>query len=121
MDLKSLARPLGWFSLVLGAAEMLAPRRISAAHGAAGAAPLVGAFGAREIAAGVGILAAPRSPAGFIARAAGDVLDVGAAGLAAARARGRARAIALGSLAFVTGAFVVDLMVARALARGRAR
>jgi hypothetical protein len=58
-------------------------------------------FGVREIAAGIGILAAPERSAGLWARAAGDVLDIGAAGLGAARTEKRARAIVLGSLAFV--------------------
>src|SRR5215210_6703987 len=116
MKLKSLAVPLGWFSIGLGLAELIAPRRIAEAHGAPLAKPLVQGSGAREIAAGIGILAAPASSAGLWARAAGDVLDIGAAGAAAAQARGRARIIALGTLAFVTGALAIDLLVARAVA-----
>ena len=118
MNLRALARPLGWFSIGLGLAELAAPRRIAKAHGAPRADTLVRGFGLREIAAGVGILAAPQRSAGLWARAAGDVLDLGAAGLAAARGEGRARAIALGSLAFVAGALAVDLLVARAVAQG---
>ena len=117
MNLRALARPLGWFSIGLGLAELVAPRRIAEAHGAPLADTLVRGFGLREIAAGVGILAAPRRSAGLWARAGGDLLDLGAAGLAAARARGRARTIALGSLAFVAGALAVDLLVARAVAQ----
>ena len=118
MKLQSLARPLGWFSIGLGLAELVAPRRIAEAHGAPDAGALVRGFGLREIAAGVGILAAPQRSAGLWARAAGDVLDIGAAGLAAATTGGRARTIALGSLAFVVGALAVDLLVARAVAEG---
>jgi hypothetical protein len=117
MKLSSLARPLGWFSIGLGVAELLAPRRIAAAHGAPEAGAVVSGFGVREIAAGIGILAAPERSAGLWARAAGDVLDIGAAGLAAAKAGGRARTIALGSLAFCAGALVVDLLTARAVAQ----
>jgi hypothetical protein len=116
MNLRSLARPLGWFSIGLGMAELLAPRRIAEAHGAPDAGRVVQGFGVREIAAGIGILAAPQRSAGLWARAAGDALDIGAAGLAAARAEGRARTIALGTLAFVVGALAVDLLVARAVA-----
>jgi hypothetical protein len=116
MNLKSLARPLGWFSIGLGFAELILPRRIAEAHGAPDADTLVRGFGMREIAAGIGILAAPERSAGLWARAAGDVLDLGAAGLAAATTKGRARAIALGSLAFA-GALAVDLLVARAVAK----
>ena len=121
MNLKSLAIPLGWVSIGLGLAELIAPRRIAEAHGAPRAKPLVQGFGAREIAAGIGILAAPASSAGLWARAAGDVLDIGAAGAAAAQARGRARMIALGTLAFVTTALAIDLLVARAVASGDGR
>ena len=74
------------------------------------------ASGCARLRRGVGILAAPRRSAGLWVRAGGDLLDLGAAGLAAARARGRARTIALGSLAFVAGALAVDLLVARAVA-----
>ena len=116
MNLRALAKPLGWFSIGLGLAELIVPRRIAEAHGAPLADTLVRGFGAREIAAGIGILAAPERSAGLWARAAGDVLDIGAAGLAAARSDGRARAIALGSLAFCAGALAIDLLTARAVA-----
>ena len=116
MKLSSLALPLGFFSIGLGLAEWFAPRSIALAHGSPEGERLVKGFGAREIAAGIGILAAPRRPAGLWARAAGDVLDIAAAGTAVARADGKARKIALGSLAFVAGALVLDLLVARAVA-----
>jgi hypothetical protein len=54
MKLSSLAAPLGWFSIGLGLAELLVPRRIAQAHGRPEAQPLVRGFGAREIAAGSG-------------------------------------------------------------------
>lgn len=116
MQLTSLARPIGWFSLGLGAAELLAPKRIAAAHGAPRHDGVVRAFGWREIASGLAVLARPRSPVPFVARAAGDVLDLGAAGAAASNARGRKRAIALGSAAAVAGFLVLDLLLARRLA-----
>lgn len=116
MKLSSLAVPLGIFSIGLGLVEWFAPRRLALAHGAPEAEPLVRGFGAREIAAGVGILAAPQRSAGLWARAAGDVLDIAAAGTAAARAEGQARKVALGTLAFVAGALVLDILVARAVA-----
>jgi hypothetical protein len=117
MRLASLAKPLGWFSLALGAAELLRPREIATAHGVPQGKGVVRAFGAREIAAGVGVLARPNSPVPFLARAAGDVLDVGAAGIAARKARGQKRTVALVSLATVTGFLALDLLVARSIAR----
>ena len=116
MKLQSLAKPLGWFSLALGLAEIVGGKRIASAHGAPKASPLVRGFGAREIAAGAAVLARPRSPIGLWARAAGDVLDIAAAGTAAATARrATPRKIALGSLAFVAGALALDVLVARSL------
>ncbi len=117
MNLSSLARPLGWFSLALGAAELLAPRKIARAHGAPDGDKIVRAFGAREVAAGAAVLARPHSTWPFVARAAGDLLDVGAAGYAAKGARGTARKTALVSLATVAAFFVIDSLVARSVAQ----
>ena len=116
MGLAKLAKPLGWFSLALGAAELLKGREIARVHGAPEGTNVVRGFGAREIAAGAAVLARPRSPIGLWARAAGDVLDIAAAGTAAATARrATPRKIALGSLAFVAGALALDVLVARSL------
>jgi hypothetical protein len=52
-----LARALGWFSIGLGAAEFLAPRVTARAVGMRGSEGVVKAYGAREIATGVAILA----------------------------------------------------------------
>ena len=117
MQLAQLARPIGYFSLALGAAELLAPRRIASAHGVPEGTNVVRGFGAREIAAGVAVLAAPRSPMPFLMRAAGDVLDIAAAGVATGKARGSARTIAAISLAAVVGFLALDLLVARSVAR----
>lgn len=117
MQLTSLAKPIGWFSLALGAAELLRPREIAAAHGAPEGKNVVRAFGAREIAAGIGVLARPRSSAPFVARAAGDALDLGAAALAARKAEGQKRTVALVSLAAVAGFLALDLLMARSLAK----
>ena len=117
MSLSSLAKPIAWFSFALGAAELLAPRKIADAHGAPEGKNLVRAFGLRELAAGGAVLARPNSAWPFVARAAGDLLDIGAAGMAARGARGGARKTALVSLATVVGFFVLDSLVARAVAK----
>ena len=69
-----LARSLGWFSIGLGLAELLAPRRITRVLGMEGQEALVRAYGAREIAAGVMSLSVNRE-LGLISRVAGDGLD----------------------------------------------
>jgi uncharacterized membrane protein len=74
-----LAVGLGWFSLGLGLAEVVAPGRVARAIGSRDNARLRAiliACGLREIAAGAGILTRPR-PAGWMwARVVGDLLDL---------------------------------------------
>lgn len=70
-----LAKYLGWFSIGLGVAEILAPRRLTRALGMQGMEPLVRAFGAREIASGMTTLSTEKG-AGLGARLAGDALDL---------------------------------------------
>src|SRR3954454_5128320 len=70
-----LARALGWFSLGLGIAEIVAPRRFTRALGMEGSEGLVRAYGAREIAAGMMTLS-PDKTVGLWSRVAGDGLDI---------------------------------------------
>ena len=69
-----LGRALGWFSIGLGAMELLAPRSITRTLGMRGRERLVRAFGVREITAGILSLSVDRS-AGLWSRVAGDGLD----------------------------------------------
>jgi hypothetical protein len=70
-----LARGLGWFSLGLGAVELVAPRAITRFLGAQGNERLVRLYGAREIGAGVLTLSLEKN-AGLWSRVAGDGLDI---------------------------------------------
>ena len=73
---ETVARGLGWFSIAVGAAEVLAPRGLDRMIGADGHASLTRAYGFREILTGIGILAS-RDPTPWIwARVAGDVIDL---------------------------------------------
>jgi hypothetical protein len=58
-----LARSLGWLGIAIGAAQVLAPRHVARAVGAADRPLLIRALGARELASG------PRSLAGRLASA----------------------------------------------------
>ena len=108
-----LARMLGWFSIGLGAAELLASRRVSRAAGLRGMASTVRAYGFREIAAGVGILA-EKDPTNWVrARIAGDVIDL--ATLAVGLANGQP-ARAAGGMALVGAVAVLDVYCAAQLA-----
>ena len=57
----SMARGLGWFSIGLGLAEVLAPRVLTRGLGMENE-QLVRAYGLREIATGIGILVGPACP-----------------------------------------------------------
>ena len=113
MDYKKLSLGLGIFSIALGAVELLANRRITRTLDAQGHEGLVKAFGARELLAGANLLAAPAASANMWNRAAGDVMDIAAAG-AAVRNSPRNKAT-WGTLAFVVAALGLDAWVARGL------
>lgn len=70
-----MARALGWFSIVLGAVELAAPRSITRVLGMEGKEGLVRAFGVREIVAGMTSLSTEKV-AGLWSRVGGDVLDI---------------------------------------------
>jgi hypothetical protein len=70
-----LARALGWFSIGLGLAELIAPGRITRALGMEGHETLVRAYGAREIGHGI-VSLSPDKHLGLWSRVAGDGLDI---------------------------------------------
>lgn len=110
-----LSLGLGIFSIGLGAAEILATRRIASALGQndrTGRAVLR-AFGVREVGTGAALLAAPARSARMWSRVLGDALDLGALGLTAIRSP--KRPALWGAVAFVMGAAMVDILVARQL------
>lgn len=115
----SLARFLGWFSVGLGAAELVAPRLLCRVVGASdsGKAPeIMRAMGLRELAHGTGILLRPR-PTGWVwSRVGGDALDLAALGLVAARNPGR-RLRTAAAVANVLPILVADVVESRTLSR----
>src|SRR3954454_17988919 len=72
----TLARGLGLFSIALGLVEFVAPRALARALGMPNSKPLIRAYGAREIATGVGILASDDPTPWIWGRVAGDGLDI---------------------------------------------
>jgi hypothetical protein len=114
-----LARGLGWFSIALGAAELLAPHSLTRALGMRGQERLVAGYGLREIATGVGILASS-DPAPWIwGRVGGDALDLGTLATALDGRNPRQENAGL-AFAAVLGVTVLDVVCARALG-GRRR
>lgn len=106
-----LARFLGWFSIGLGLAELLAPRQVGRAIGMDDQSGLVRLYGGREIVQGVGILLAKDPSPWILARVAGDVLDMGTV---AAGSRAGSRKL-VGALAVLAAVGLVDLYCARRL------
>ncbi len=108
---RKLARGLGWLSIGLGLAELLAPRAMARATGLLGQEALLRAYGLREIATGVGILASRHPRRWLWARVGGDALD-----LATLAASGQAGRVSTASaIAAVAGVAVADVGCARAL------
>ena len=118
-----IAKGLGWFSLALGVAELVAPRPLGRALGLRGHTGLLRAYGAREIASGVAVLSVdPRM--GLWARVGGDLLDLGTLALLPRRGSARVRRNLGIAMAAVAGVALLDALCASALqqrhARGRA-
>lgn len=70
-----LARALGWFSIGLGVAELVAPGKLARSLGLDGKEGLIRGYGARELASAVPTLSIDK-PVGLAARIGGDVLDL---------------------------------------------
>jgi hypothetical protein len=115
-DGKVLAKALGWFSIGLGMYELLAPRHLARTLGMEDQERLIQAYGVREIATGVGILAR-RRPTEFVwGRVVGDALDLAtlAAGLSGDNPRRGNVAITMGAVA---GVAMLDVLCASELSR----
>jgi hypothetical protein len=76
LHLDDVARGLGWFSVALGLAEMLAPGQVARSIGLGRKRKLFRLYGIRETAAGVGLLLSGQRAPWLLARAGGDMLDI---------------------------------------------
>ena len=118
-----MARALGWFSIGLGVAEVVAPRGMARLIGVADTdarRPLLRAFGLREIASGAGILRGRRQAAWLWSRVVGDALDLAVLGRARSE-RGVDRRRLASATAAVAGVTALDLAASeRATRRARA-
>ena len=118
-----LAAGLGWFSLALGTAELAAPRALARLIGIPDDPRLVSvlrAFGAREIASGLGLLAQPDRVGWAWSRLGGNAIDLAFLGSAANEDSVNRQRVALAAAA-VASITALDLICARGLHEERAQ
>ncbi|HZX33660.1 MAG TPA: hypothetical protein VFF03_20080 [Rhodocyclaceae bacterium] len=110
------AKGLGWFSLGIGLAELLAPKAMARAIGLEGREDVIRAYGLREIAAGIGILNSDHPAPWLWARAGGDALDLATLGVQVPKSNGSLEMVSA-AMAAVAGVAVLDVACARALSQ----
>ncbi len=116
---QEFARALGWFSLGLGAAELLIPNALARLIGLKRRhKTLFRIFGLRELAAGVGILSESKYPSWVRSRVAGDALDLACLGLALASPSNKQSRLAAATAA-VVGVTVLDIICSEEMTRTR--
>ena len=104
-----LERGLGWFSIALGAAAVVAPRVVSWISGTRSPA-LMRLVGTRELAAGVGILTQRNRAPWLWSRVVGDTFDLAALSVALFRRGTRGRAAR--AMTAVAGVTALDILAA---------
>ena len=114
---EQIARALGWFSIVLGLAQLASARRFAHWIGVGdnrNNRAVLRAVGLREIVSGLGILVQPR-PVGWLkARVGGDMMDLALLGAALNSSRTRPEKVAM-AMAAVAGITIVDLLCSQQL------
>ena len=114
LDEARLARGLGYFSIGLGLAELLAPKAVGRMIGLEDRPGLLRLYGLREITAGLGILTQSQ-PTGWVwSRVAGDALDLATLGAAFASKQDKRGRVAAATAA-VAGVAALDVICSRKL------
>ena len=114
MKTRKWANRLGWFGIGLGIFELVAAERIADAIGL-GSTTLIRVFGVREIASGIGILAADEKGPWIWGRIVGDALDGAVLGAAIFGNQGRRKRNAALALATVSPVVAMDVVCGREL------
>lgn len=115
---KRMALGVGWFSIGLGLAEVVAPGRITRLFGVRKGQNVVRGLGVREIASGVGILMGSRIAPVLWGRVAGDALDMASLGAALTDEEANKRMVMLG-LGAVAGVMLLDAFLGKRLSETR--
>ena len=113
---ETLARALGFFSLGLGLAQIMAPRRLGRAIGVGEHPALMRGLGVREISSGIGILTNDHPTNWVWSRVAGDIMDLALLNRARDEVKGPPERLAA-AMAAVGAALVLDAWCARELSR----
>jgi uncharacterized membrane protein len=107
---KQLSQFLGWFSIGLGLAELVAPRRVEKCVGAPGNYKiLTPMLGVREITAGLGILTQKRPKEWLWARVIGDAMDLALLGAAFRSKKSDPKRLAIATT-MVAGVTALDIL-----------
>lgn len=109
-----LTQALGWFSIGLGLAEVLAPRAVGRAIGVGDQPALLRLCGVREIVSGVGMLSERYPSKWAMARVAGDAIDLALLGAALRQPEANRGRIALAATA-VAGVTALDVFASQQL------
>lgn len=117
---EQIARGLGWFSIGIGVAQILAPRTVSRLVGVPMPPALTIACGLRELVCGIGILTQQQPRPWMQARIAGDALDLAGIGGALLLPGADRRRVAV-AVAVVAGVTALDLYCSRELVKDRRR
>ncbi|SNB44619.1 hypothetical protein [Geobacter sp. DSM 9736] len=112
MNYRKIATALGWFSIGLGVAEIMASGKIGKALRMEKREGLLRTYGLREIATGIGILTQQRQAPWLWARVGGDLLDLATLGTSAAKSGSKAPVVAAAAVAGVTA---LDLLCGQRL------
>jgi uncharacterized membrane protein len=110
---QQLANGLGWFSIGLGLAELLAPRGVAKVAGLTGKhTGLIRLYGLREIGSGIGIFSQQRPAESLWSRVAGDAIDLASLGRAFASPDTKKGRLAFAT-ASVLGVTALDVICAQ--------
>jgi len=116
-----LAKGLGWFSVGLGVAEVVAPGSLARLIGVRDknkTRTVLRGYGVRELAAGIGILTQPRPSGWMWSRVAGDVMDLSSLATAfGSESNNKARLVA--ATAAVAGITALDAVCGQRLSAER--
>lgn len=107
-----LTQGLGWFSVALGAAELILPGGLASLVGVRKHRMLFRLLGLRELASGIGILTRKNSTPWLWSRVAGDAMDLALLGTALT-SPGTKQARVATAAAAVAGVAVLDVMASK--------